>query len=153
MPADRWFDDVYKRIESAEESLDEGGKKKYNTALLKRIALRVQSFNTECVECEGYKNALTELSEKLSTHVSLTKDDEKAYHRKITDMTLHMQSRHRLFIEGQNLVIYLPVGAGFGILLGVLLGNVALGIPIGAGLGMTLGIILDTKARKSGKII
>lgn len=153
MAGSDWYNEVITRIENAENTLTESEAKRYRTDFLKRLVQRVESFSSDCGECKNLQSTLSELSEKLANHSNLSDDEKKTYQRTVSDVTWHLQRQHRLFVEGQNMVIYMPIGVGFGVALGLVLGNIAIGIPIGAGLGMTLGIILDTKARKNGKVI
>ena len=43
----------------------------------------------------------------------------------------------------------LVIGAGMGIVLGLLFGNIAIGIPVGAGVGLVFGMLFDRQKSKS----
>lgn len=44
----------------------------------------------------------------------------------------------------QHLALALSIGAGLGIVAGLVIGNLALGLSLGAGLGLSIGMVIDT---------
>jgi hypothetical protein len=46
----------------------------------------------------------------------------------------------------------LIVGAGTGIVIGLLFGNVAVGLAVGAGIGLILGLFFDRQKQKSNDV-
>lgn len=53
--------------------------------------------------------------------------------------------------EGHFIGIGIVIGAGIGVVLGVIFENIGIGIALGTGLGVTVGALLEEKNRKREK--
>ena len=149
-----WYNRTTKEINLHRDSLSEKESKKYKLDLLLRIAKRIDDFSPHCGECQTFQQEITRLVQELSLLVQMpSKESQKSYSRTINGMVKHLQKSHKLVSKGQNLGIWMAIGAGIGVAIGTALDNPGIGTPIGIGIGLAIGSYLDKKAKKEDKII
>jgi len=156
-----WYIDIVKEIGRHKDKFSKRDYKKYKLDLLLRMAKIVASFSADCFECQNFQGKITKLAEDLGNLVQASKEERKSYFKMINSILKHLQERHKLITEGENLGIWIgigvAIGGGMGIVFGIGSDNIGMGIPIGAGIGIAIGSAIgsymDAKAKKEGKVI
>ena len=148
-----WYDKIGREINLHKDTLSKKDYKKYKLDLLLRVAKRVDSFSSECGECQLFQQEITSLTQELQNLFLMSKEQRKSHSKKINKIIKHLQKSHKLVTEGQNIGIWIAIGAGIGVAIGAGLDNVGTGIPIGIGISVAIGAYLDNKAKKEGKVI
>lgn len=144
---------ILEKIARLNDEIDDKQRRKFQLDLLKRITIRLQSFDcTECTNClselSGYINYLDENKN------SLEKQKLKEYRKIIEKIKTHLQKEHGLVPEGYYLSIYMSLGMCIGLVFGLNLSdNLALGLPIGLAIGISIGSGIDADYKKKGKTI
>ena len=132
-----WYIDIVREIDRHKDKFSNRDHKKYKLDLLLRMAKRVASFSADCVECQNFQGEITKLAEDLGNLVQASKEKRKSYFKMINSILKHLQERHKLITEGENLGIWIAIGSGMGIAFGS--DNIGMGIPIGVGIGIAIG--------------
>jgi hypothetical protein len=148
-------DQLLTAIEKIQEKGAASALKKLDLDQSKRIVKRLDSFASDCEECEkhffDFEKHLLQLKE-LSD--SLTAEDIKNHKQKVTNISNHLQKQHNLIPGGHYLGIYLSLGVSLGVVFGLLIfDNIGIGIPIGMGIGVAVGLFLDEDAKKKETVI
>ena len=149
----RWYDDIAKEIGLHQGILGKKGSKKYKLELLLKIAGRVDSFLSQCGECQIFQQDITQLIQDLGYLAQWSKDKRKSYFKKISTITKHLQKQHKLVTEGHYIGIGIGIGVAIGAGLGAALDNPGIGPGIGIALGLAIGAYLDNKAKKEDRVI
>lgn len=120
-----------------------------------RITEKMETFSADCEDCDKYLNELEIYFEELPKRVKhLSKEDFATHHKKMQELTSHLQKTHHLIPENYYMSVYMSIGISIGLLFGLFLfDNIALGLPIGMILGIAIGTGLDRDAEKKGKTI
>jgi len=152
-----WYIDIVKEIGRHKDKFSKRDYKKYKLDLLLRMAKRVASFSADCVECQNFQGEITKLAEDLGNLVQASKEERKSYFKRISSILKHLQERHKLITEGENVGTWIGIGIAIGSGIGVAIGagsdNIGVGIAIGVGIGIAIGSYLDAKAKKEGKVL
>ena len=152
-----WYIDIVKEIGRHKDKFSKRDYKKYKLDLLLRMAKRVASFSADCVECQNFQGEITKLAEDLGNLVQASKEERKSYFKMINSILKHLQERHKLITEGENVGIWIGIGIAIGLGMGIAFGvgsdNIGVGIAIGVGIGIAIGSCMDAKAKKEGKVI
>ena len=150
----KWYDGIVKEINLHKDILGQKDAKKYKLDLLLRVAKRVDSFSSQCGQCQMSQQDITQLTQDLG-YIAQTanKETRKGYFKKINTIIKHLQKQHKLVTEGHYIGIGLAIGAGIGVVLGAALGNPGIGPALGMALGLAIGSYLDKKAKKEGRVI
>jgi len=148
-----WYKDVVKEIDKHKGRFSKRDYKKYKLDLLLRMAKRVASFSTDCVECQNFQGEITKLVEDLGDLVHSFKEKRKSHNQVINSIVKHLQKHHELITEGKNLAIWIAIGSGMGVAIGAGSDNIGVGIAIGVGIGVAIGSYMDAKAKKEDKVI
>ncbi len=146
---------LLKDIGEFKTNLDSQTLKKLDLDLFERIIKRLESFSSECLECSQMLGSLDEHFNRLKSRKGqLYKMDFRDNGIKLNTIISHLQTKHKLVSEGQNLGIYLPLGLCIGLVFGMtIFDNIALGMPIGMCLGIAIGSSMDADAKKKGMTI
>lgn len=129
--------------------------RKLNVEMVERIIKRLDSFSSECEECNHYLN---ELGDYILLHKEelekLEKNSVKQYRQMIANITSHLQKNHQLVTQGYYLGIYISLSLSVGLIFGmVIFDNLAIGMSIGMLIGVVIGNSLDENAKKKGLMI
>ncbi|SHF90310.1 hypothetical protein [Ornithinibacillus halophilus] len=147
------------RVENMYTILDEMSKNENKTIVAKldvdrckRVIQRLDSFSSDCEECEEHfvdlESHLMELHEKVD---HLDEDDLKKHGQKLENISSHLKNQHKLVTSGYYMSIFISIGTSLGLVFGlVLFDNLALGLPIGMSVGLAIGVMLDENAKKKG---
>jgi uncharacterized membrane protein YfcA len=100
-----------------------------------------------------FQPEITKLTEGLYYVSNISKEERKSYFKTISNITKHLQKKHKLVKEGQYMGIGIAIGVGIGAALGAALDNPGIGTPIGVAIGVAIGKYMDNKAKKEGKVI
>lgn len=137
-------------IEKFREKIDEKQAKLLELDLLKRIVIRLQSF--DCNECNRYLSIIEEYINYLNDNID--KQKLKEYKKEIEVIKAHLQKEHGLYLEGTFTAVYMSIGMSIGLVFGLtIFDNLALGLPIGLSIGIAIGAGIDTDLNKKGKVI
>lgn len=119
------------------------------------MAKRVVSFSADCVECQAFQGEITKRAKDLGTLVHASKEERKSYLKMINSILKHLQKRHKLIAEGENLGIWIGIGVAIGSGMSIVSGvdSVSIGAGIGIAIGSAIGSYLDAKAKKEDKVI
>jgi len=149
----KWYDGIVKEINLHKDLLSHKDQKKYKLDLLLRITERVDTFSSECGECQMLQPDITQLTQDLGYIVHTPKEKRKSYFKTINNIIKHLQKQHKLVNEGHYIGIGMAIGAGIGTALGAIFENPGVGTGIGTAVGLAIGTYLDKKAKKEGRII
>ena len=142
-------------LEEIRKSVDEQVAKKLELDKCERIIERVNSFSSECTECNqqfnDFENRILQLVAKFD---QLTENDIKQHKQKIDTISSHLQKQHKLVTSGYYLSIYMSLGISLGMVFGLIIfDNLGLGLPLGMAIGVAIGAGLDADAKKKGMTI
>ena len=120
-----------------------------------RMIQRLGSFSPDCEACDHHftdmEIHIMQLRDKSD---QLTDGDVKQHHQKISNIYGHLEKEHKLVTKNYYLSIYMSMGAGIGVVFGLLVfDNIGLGLPIGFGIGLAIGAGLDADAEKKGLVL
>ncbi len=113
-----WYNDIVKEIDKHKGRFTRRDYKKYKLDLLLRVAKRVASFSVDCSECQNFQIEIKKHAENLDNLVQSSKEERKSYSRTIDNAIKHLQERHKLIVEDQNLGIWFIIGLSIGVALG-----------------------------------
>jgi hypothetical protein len=147
-----WYNDISQSIESIRASLEPSEIKDFHIDKLVKLALHIDSFN-ECADCLNLKLEIEKLVAQLRSAGRMNKEQRRSYLGRMECMVSHLQKKHKLISEGQNLAIWLSIGTALGLVLGGAFGSTTIGIPLGIALGVGIGAALDAQAKKEGRVI
>ncbi|KUO63091.1 MAG: hypothetical protein APF84_11225 [Gracilibacter sp. BRH_c7a] len=146
--------EILKDITLLKQKLDNKEVKKLKLDLVERIINRMGILTKECDECTEALNDLTIIITRIKDkHNELDKQDYKDYQSLLTQLTTHLEKKHKLIREGHYTNLYMSLGIALGLPFGAALDNIAIGIPIGLSIGLAIGSSLDADAKKKGLII
>jgi hypothetical protein len=149
-----WYEKINGEITLHQQNLSKKEVKKYKLDFLLRVAKRVAEFCPECGHCQLFQQEITTLVQDLSNLIQLPdKQKRRNYHKKINHIVKHLQSEHKLVVQGQNVGLWISIGTAIGVAIGAGMDSIGGGIPIGIGIGTAIGIALDAKAKKEGRVI
>src|SRR5690625_48592 len=142
-------------LKELEKNMDEKLAQRLELEKYDRIIQRLSSFSPDCEACDQHftdmGNHIMQLRDKSD---QLSDDDVKQHHQKINNMCDHLQKEHKLVTKNYYLSIYLSMGAGIGVVFGLLVfDNIGMGLPIGFGIGLAIGAGLDADAEKKGLVL
>jgi len=149
----KWYDGIVKEINLHKDILGQKDSKKYKLDLLLRVAKRVDSFSSQCGECQMLQQEVTTLTQDLGYLAQWSKERRKSYFKMIDTIVKHLQKQHKLVTEGHYMGIGIAIGVGIGAALSATLDNPGIGPAIGIALGLAIGRYLDNKAKKEGRVI
>lgn len=159
-PQSQWQKEIVRQIDSLEGVLDPRETKRYRLNLARDVAGRIDEMAATCPECQPLcqelSNLLTELSQAVGADGRVAdKARRKDYQKRFAALMKHLEKAHKLVPPGHYQAIWLAIGPGIGIALGLALddANPGTGIAIGAGVGLAVGSALDARARKEGRVI
>ena len=149
----RDYNQILEKIDKLNNQLNDKQGKTLDLDLVKRIVIRLKSF--DCTQCE---NDLYKLSEYINyiyeNQNSLERQKLKEYNKFIEQIKTHLQKKHGLFTEGYYLSIYMSLGISVGLMLGLaFFEHWALGMCFGMSTGIAIGSGIDADHKKKGKII
>lgn len=149
----RNYNQILEKIARLNDEIDDKQAKKLELDLLKRITIRLQSF--DCTECANYLSELRGYINYLDKNKnSLEKQELKKYRKIKEKIKTHLQKEHGLVPEGYYLSIYMSIGMSIGLVFGLIVfDNLALGLPIGLAIGVAIGSGIDADYKKKGKTI
>ena len=151
----RRVDELITILNELGNTVDDEIAKKLELEKCNRIIQRLGSFSPDCEACDQHfidlENHLMQLRDESD---QLTDEDVKQHQQKINNMCDHLQKEHKLVTKNYYLSIYLSMGAGIGVVFGLLLfDNIGMGLPIGFGIGIAIGAGLDADAEKKGLVL
>jgi len=144
---------IESRIQALRPNLSLKDQKRLRLDMVIRVARRLDSLSIGCEACPGHRGAINRLIESLDSFDKWALDDWKTYYRSLDTIIRHLKQAHRLAEEGDQMGLWLAVGAGVGTALGVAFDRVSLGIALGVAGGLALGALLDAVAHKQGRVI
>jgi hypothetical protein len=118
-----------------------------------RVARRLDDRSVGCETCPGHRTAIDGLVDSLDNFEKWQVEDWKSYYRSLDGIIKHLKTAHHLAEEGEQMAIWLAVGAGVGVALGAAFDSIGLGLALGVAGGVALGAILDGVAHKQGRVI
>ena len=152
-----WYEETASTINSYQISLGKKDRKKYKLDLLLGLTRRVADFSPECGECQLFQQEITTIVKELGNLAYLPKQASKQAHKRyfktISQITKHLQKKHKLVTEKQHFGIWIGIGMAIGGALGTALKNPGIGTALGIALGLAIGSYLDRKAREEGRVI
>jgi hypothetical protein len=147
-----WYSAISQNVEGIRAGLEASEVKELHLDKLVKLARHIDSFS-ECADCLNHKLEIEKLVADLRSASRMNKEQRRSYWGRMERMVSHLQKKHKLISEGQNLAIWLSIGTALGLVLGGIFHNSALGIPIGVALGVGVGIALDARAKSEGRVI
>ena len=149
----RNYNEILEKIARLNDEIDNKQAKTLDLDLLKRIIIRLQSF--DCNECTNYLSEMNEFVNYLNGNInSLEKQKLKEFWKTIEEIKTHLQKEHGLVPEGYYQSIYMSLGMSIGLLFGLtIFDNLAMGLPIGMSIGLAIGAGIDADYKKKGKTI
>ena len=149
----QWFLNLQIELESLKSKLGRDAQDYHLDRFLK-IARRVDQFEPDCPKCRLIRPQMDQMLRDLAANApQILHEQKRAFLGQMQDIMSHLRKTHGLVGEGENVGIWLGIGAAIGLALGAGLSNPALGIPIGVALGLIVGTALDARAKKEGKVI
>lgn len=147
------YNQIIEKIDSLTNEIDDKQAKTLDLDLLKRITIRLQSF--DCAECANYLPEIGEYVNYLYENKNvLEKQRLKEYGEIIGKIETHLQNEHGLVSEGYYMSVYMSIGMSIGLVFGLtIFDNLALGLPIGMAIGIAIGSGIDADNKKKGKTI
>ena len=150
----RWYDGIVKEINLHKDTLGQKDAKKYKLDLLLRVTKRVDSFSSECGQCQMFQQEVTALAQDLGNLIQLPgKERRRSHIKKIDNIVKHLKKEHKLITEGYYRGMGMIMGPAIGTGIGAASDNTGAGIAIGVAIGLVIGNYLDKKAEKEGKVI
>lgn len=148
-----WYNTIKAEVDSLKTILGRDAQDYHLDRFLK-IARRVDEFEPDCPKCRLIRPQMNQMLRDLSVNApQILHEEKRAFLGQMQDIISHLRKTHRLVGEGENVGIWLGIGAAIGLALGAALSNPAIGIPIGVALGLIAGTALDNKAKKEGRVI
>ena len=148
-----WYNRTVKAINLHKDTFSKKDSKKYKLDLLLRLTKRVDEFSATCGECQTFQPEITKLAEGLYYVFNISKEERKSYFKTISNITKHLQKKHKLVTEGQYMGMWTGIGIAIGAALGAIFDNPGAGTAIGIAIGLAIGRYMDNKAKKEGKFI
>lgn len=127
--------------------------KKLQLDKVNRMVEKLDSFSASCEDCQQYLGELNDCLLSIKENPETIDDTNlHRYKKLISNISSHLQKKHKLIEEGHYLAICMSIGMGIGMVLGLtVFDNIGLGLPIGMCLGLAIGAGLDEDAKKKGK--
>ncbi len=139
-------------IRELKHTVNEQVAKRLELDMCERIIQRLSSFSTDCEECIRYFSDLEDHIIQLNDEKDHLEEKNLKHHKQIiSNISSHLQQKHKLVTSGLYLSIYMSIGSGLGVVFGLLIfDNIALGLPLGIAMGVAIGAGLDEDAKKKG---
>ncbi|MCL1885585.1 MAG: hypothetical protein FWF98_02310 [Dehalococcoidia bacterium] len=148
-----WYGNLEAKVETLKAQLGADARDYYLGRFLK-IARRIGEFAADCPHCREFQTLMDNMIKDLSyAPTQITKEQKRLFLGNANTILSHLKKTHGLISDGQNTGIFLAIGAGVGVSLGVVFKSPIIGIPAGVALGIVFGAVLDMRARKAGKTI
>ena len=148
-----WYHRTVKAINLHKDTFSKKDSKKYKLDLLLRLVKRVDEFSATCGECQMFQPEITKLTESLYYVSNISKEERKSYFKTISNITKHLQKKHKLVTAEQYMGMWTGIGIAIGAALGAIFDNPGAGTAIGIAIGLAIGRYMDNKAKKEGKFI
>ena len=149
----QWFLTIATGVESLKARLGRDAQDYHLDRFLK-IARRVDEFEPDCPKCRLIPPQMDQMLRDLAANApQILKEQKRYFLGQMQDIMSHLRKTHGLIGEGENVGVWLGIGAAIGLALGAGLSNPAIGIPIGVALGLIVGTALDSKAKREGRVI
>lgn len=147
------YNQILGKIAKLYDEVDDKQAKALELDLLKRMTIRLQSF--DCTECANYSSKLGDYVNYLDENKnSLDRQELKKHREIIEEIKTHLQNEHGLVQEGYYLSIYMPLGMCMGLVFGLtIINNLAIGLSSGLAIGVAIGSAIDADYKKKGKTI
>jgi hypothetical protein len=154
----QWHGDILNEVTRLQGVLDPREVKRYRLGLLPGVSGRIDELALTCPECQTLRgelsNLLTELRPAVQPDGSVPdKAFRKDYQKRFAAVMKHLEKTHKLVPPGHYQGVWLAIGPGFGIAIGVALDSTGIGIAVGTGIGLAIGAALDARARQHGPVI
>jgi hypothetical protein len=154
----QWQRDILREVDSLEGMLDPRETKRYRLSLMRDVAGRLDELAVTCAECQPLRQGMTDLLRELRQAVGPDgqvpdKTFRKDYQKRFAAVMKHLEKTHKLVPPGHYQGVWLAIGPGIGVAIGVALDNTGIGIALGAGIGLMVGSWLDARARKEDRVI
>lgn len=148
-------DDIKRIIIKLRNTVRKEVLKSLNIDKCERVIEKLDSFSTNCEECQAQLLELKNLFLHLKANGNqLGNNEYKQTKQLINNIVSHLQKKHKLLPEGYYLSIFMSVGISLGVVFGLtIFDNIGLGIPVGMTMGIAIGIAMDEDAKKKGKTI
>ena len=101
-----WYKGTEKKISSLKEKMSRGDSKLYELDFLARVAKRVADFSSDCKDCQGHRNDISNLLTSLG-NLPMTNEEEADYGRTFRSILKHLKKNHGLDRSLPNPVPYL----------------------------------------------
>ena len=148
-----WYRSLETGVESLKAKLGRDVQD-YHLGRFLKMARRVDEFTPTCPQCRLYQPEIEQMLRDLAAGApQIPREQKRKFLGGMEVILGHLKKTHGLISEGQNVGLWLGIGAAVGLALGAGLSNPAIGIPIGVALGLAIGTALDNKAKKEGKVI
>jgi len=149
-----WYRSLETSVESLRARLGQADAKDYHLGRFLNLARRVDEFASTCPKCRLYQPEIDRMLRELAENApQILTEEKRSFLGNMEAILSHLKKTHGLISEGQNVGLWLAIGAAAGLALGAGLSNPAIGIPIGVALGLIIGNVLDARAKKEGKVI
>jgi len=106
MEENNWYEGIEKEIGSLKEKTSKGDFNLYEVDLLSRVAKHVAGFSSNCEDCQGHRNDISNLLAKLD-NLPMNNEDIADYGRTFRSILKHLNKRHGLGKSLPNPVPYL----------------------------------------------
>ena len=147
----------YRSIETGVESLKArlgADARDYHLDRFLKMNRRVDEFAPTCPKCRLFQPEIERMLRDLAADApQILKEQKRAFLGGMEAILSHLKKTHGRISEGQNVGLWLGIGALVGVALGAALKNPVIGVPIGVILGLVIGVALDSRAKKEGKVI
>ena len=144
---------IESRIEALRPGLSLKNQKRLRLEMVLRVARRLDALSVGCETCPGHRTAIDSLVASLDNLDNWSLDDWKTYYHSLDGIIKHLKGTHRLAEEGDQMGVWMAIGAGVGTALGVALDSIVLGVALGVSGGLAFGALLDAAAHKQGRVI
>lgn len=136
-------------INESDEFTDAGLAKRVNLNQLKLVSKSLIQFHDKCNECQEYTDFIIKFAADTNNFRDIENEIKlQTYKNKMKEIVSHMKNKHKLSTEGQYMYIYMCLGTGVGVTLGIAFDNLSIGISMGMCLGLVIGAGIDAYYKK-----
>ena len=114
---------------------------------------KLLEFSSDCDECAELEKDLEPLFLLLGEDGNPLKKNKKEFNKRLRKILKHLNTKHKIFEEGQLVGFGIALGPAIGVGLGSAMGSVGSGIGIGVAVGLVFGSILEKKAKDEDRIV
>ncbi len=107
MEDNNWYKSTEKKISSLKEKVSRGDYKLYELEVLSRVVNRVDSFSSDCEDCQAHRNDISNLVAKLD-NLPMNNEDIADYSSTFRSIIEHLKKRHGLH---RTFGLILPIAA------------------------------------------